>query len=83
MLPKPGRTGGSILVGLLCSRIIELQRMDNTKARRMRSDGTYRRVTTGKLPIGAQDALMEDAMAAANLSAPETDHPWWKRLLRR
>ena len=57
--------------------------MDNTKARRMRSDGTYRRVTTGKLPIGAQDALMEDAMAAANLSAPETDHPWWKRLLRR
>ena len=64
-------------------RIIELQRMDNTKARRMRSDGTYRRVTTGKLPIGAQDALMEDAMAAANLSAPETDHPWWKRLLRR
>lgn len=49
-------------------RIIELQRMDNTKARRMRSDGTYRRVTTGKLPIGAQDALMEDAMAAANLS---------------
>lgn len=64
-------------------RIIELQRMDNTKARRMRSDGTYRRVTTGKLPIGAQDALMEDAMAAANLSAPETDRPWWKRLLRR
>ena len=47
-------------------RIIELQRMDNTKARRMRSDGTYRRVTTGKLPIGAQDALMEDAIAAAN-----------------
>lgn len=48
-------------------RIIELQRMDNTKARRMRSDGTYRRVTTGKLPIGAQDASWR-CMAAANLS---------------
>ncbi len=64
-------------------RIIELQRMDNTKARRMRSDGTYRRVTTGKLPISAQDALMEDAIAAAAQSAPEKNLPWWKRLLGR
>ena len=64
-------------------RIIELQHMDNTKARRMRSDGTYRRVTTGKLPISAQDALMEDAIAAATQSAPEKGLPWWKRLLGR
>ena len=47
------------------------------------SEGIFLRVTIGYLPFGAQDALMEDAMAAANLSAPETDHPWWNRLLRR
>ncbi len=66
-------------------RLIEVQRMDNTKARRMRADGTYRRVTTGRLPVCAQKVFMEDALASAPQSAAETGKisEFWKRLFRR
>ena len=35
-------------------RMIEVQLMDNTKARAMRADGTYRRITTGRVPSTAR-----------------------------
>ena len=66
-------------------RLIEVQRMDNTKARRRRADGTYRRVTTGRLPVCAQKVFMEDALASVPQSAAETGKisEFWKRLFRR
>lgn len=49
-------------------RIIELQQQDNTKARAMRSDGTYRRTGAGRAPVNCHDALMQDALKAAPAS---------------
>lgn len=52
-------------------RIMEVQQMDNTKARQMRADGTYRRVTTGRVPINTHDMLMNDALEAAPKAAQQ------------
>ena len=46
-------------------RLIQLELADNTKARQMRSDGSYRAVTCGKEPVNAQEILMEDAIESA------------------
>lgn len=59
-------------------RIIELQKLDNTKARAMRSDGTYRRTDPGRAPLNCQDALMQEALNAAPAEAAEK-----KNFLRR
>lgn len=66
-------------------RLMEVERMDNTKARVMRSDGTYRRVTTGKVPVNSHDVLMNDAMEAAPKAAPEKTGlaKLWKKLQKK
>lgn len=66
-------------------RVIEVQRMDNTKARVMRSDGTYRRVTSGKVPLNTHDVLMENARSDApkNTTGKKSRGSLWKKLLRR
>ena len=46
-------------------RLIEVERMDNTKARAMGSDGAYHAVSRGSVPINSHSVLMEDAVAAA------------------
>ena len=58
--------------------------MDNTKARRMRADGTYRRVTTGRLPVCAQKVFMEDAWPPPPraLRKRENSPEFWKRFFR-
>ena len=43
-------------------RLIEVQQMDNTKARRMLSDGTYSAVPSRSAPINCHDVLMADAV---------------------
>ena len=46
-------------------RIIAVQRMDNTKARRMGSDGLYRPVSDRTGLVNCQEVLMRDAIEAA------------------
>ncbi len=45
-------------------RMIELQLADNTKARLMRSDGSYRNAGSGTMTVNSQAALMRDALEA-------------------
>ncbi|MBU5626943.1 polyphosphate kinase 1 [Oscillibacter sp. MSJ-2] len=45
-------------------RLIEAQRLDNVKARRMGSDGIYRPVPGSHAPLNSQEVLMEDAQRA-------------------
>ena len=46
-------------------RIIQVQRMDNTKARRMGADGRYRPVSDRMEVVNCHDVLMRDAVEAA------------------
>ena len=66
-------------------RMIEVQLMDNTKARAMRADGTYRRITTGRVPINSQEVLMNDALEAAAKATPAKKKPrkFWQQLFRK
>lgn len=66
-------------------RVMEVQHSDNTKARRMRPDGTYRRVTTGTTPINCQEVLMDDAIKAAPVGAPKKrdSQSFWKKLFKK
>lgn len=62
-------------------RLIQLELEDNTKARQMRSDGSYRTVTYGKTPIDAQQILMDDALESA-LSTTSVKSRLFSRLKR-
>ena len=54
-------------------RIIEVQRMDNTKARRMGADGLYRPVSDRTEVVNCHDVLMRDAVeAAAKIKPPQS-----------
>ena len=46
-------------------RLIEAERMDNTKARSMVSDGSYHAIARGSVPINSHDVLMQDAIDSA------------------
>lgn len=67
-------------------RIIEAQRMDNTKARRMGPDGIYTSVPSHSSPINCHEVLMEDAVLRAPVSFRRKGSPvrtCLKRLFRR
>ena len=55
-------------------RIIQVQLMDDTKARRMGPDGTYRPVPARSVPINCHQVLMADAVAHA--PAPPAKGRW-------
>ena len=46
-------------------RVMEAQMLDNTKARILQSDGSYRMPNGMRTPINCQEALMQDAISAA------------------
>ena len=52
-------------------KLIEAQWSDNTKARAMQPDGSYRRLSGGRESVSSQDILMRDAVRAA----PREDAP--------
>ena len=51
-------------------RLIDVQRADNTKARLMRSDGTYQPVVNRREPVDSQQMLMDDAIRNAIREKP-------------
>ena len=51
-------------------RLIDVQRADNTKARLMRSDGTYQPVVNRREPVDSQQTLMDDAIRNAIREKP-------------
>ena len=51
-------------------RLIDVQRADNTKARLMRSDGTYQPVVNRREPVDSQQTLMDDAIRKAIREKP-------------
>lgn len=60
------------------------QLADNVKAREQLSDGTYRHVTTGEIPINSQEHFYAEAYANAPKEAPAPKKKsWFARLLAR
>ena len=63
-------------------KLIEAQWSDNTKARAMQPDGSYRRLSGGRESVSSQDILMRDAVRAAPREAAPAHEGLGSRIRR-
>jgi len=64
-------------------RLIEIERADNVKARRMQPDGSYRALPGKGTPVDAQAVFMQDAADAAPAPRQSLLPAWLRRLFGR
>ena len=64
-------------------RLIEIERADNVKARRMQPDGSYRALPGKGAPVDAQAVFMQDAADAAPAPRQSLLPAWLRRLFGR